>query len=394
MKICQITDLYPPYVIGGAEILVEAISNKLLEKGHEVTIITSAYEKEVIETIDGLKIYRVKPMNLYPLYKFQEQSAVIRPIWHLFDLVNLISYKKIKSILIKENPDIVHIHNFKGLSPLIFKAVKDLKLPLVFTAHDYSLICLKTSLLKKNGEICEEGNSLCKSYNLIKKMIIADKPDVIISPSKFLIEKLKSHGLPNNIKTIVLPNAVKLNHSKINKNYDKVEFLYVGSLESHKGPQILIKAFKEIYNDDTKLHIVGKGSAEAELKKNASDDKRIKFHGFLKGNDLMDLYKQANLMVIPSIWYDNSPMVIYESFMNSTPVIGSEIGGIPELVQDGYNGFLFKAGDFEELKEIMEYVIKNKTFLRRLEKNAYDSSHEYDIEDHISKLETIYRELL
>lgn len=394
MKICQISDLYPPYVIGGAEILVESISNKLIDKGHEVTIITSAYEKEVTETINGLKIYRVKPMNLYPLYKFQEQSPLIKPFWHLFDLVNLISYKKIKDILIKENPDIVHIHNFKGLSPLIFKAIKDLRLPLVFTAHDYSLICLKTSLLKKNGEICEEGNSLCKSYNLIKKSIIADKPDVIISPSKFVIEKLKSHSLFKNIETIVLPNAVELNHSKINKNYENVEFLYVGSLESHKGPQILIKAFKEIYNDDIKLHIVGKGSAEAELKKIASEDKRIKFHGFLKGSDLMDLYKKANLMVIPSIWYDNSPMVIYESFMNSTPVIGSDIGGIPELIKDSYNGFLFKAGDFKELKDIMEYIIKNKAILPLLEKNAYNSSYEYDIEDHIKKLESIYRELI
>lgn len=395
MKICLISNLYPPNIIGGAEVMVEKVAKALARKDNEVIVITTHYnEEKFVETINGVKIYRINPLNVYKMYDHQSKPFFMKPLWHSIDLWNLHAYSALKSILKKEMPDVVHIHNFKGFSLSAFDSVKSLNLPLIFTAHDYSLICMRANLMNGSGDICDASSGLCKVYNKIQGHLVDNKPDVVIAPSKFVIDKLKSNKLFKNVKTVVLPNANESNPIKINKNYDNIDFLYVGALEKHKGPEILIKAFSRIIEKNIKLHIVGKGSEGLKLQELASKDNRIIFHSFLRGNDLKELYKRANVMVIPSIWYDNSPMVIYESFMNSTPVIGSDIGGIPELVQEKYNGFLFKAGDFKELKEIMEYVIKNKAILRRLEQNAYDSSHEYDIENHIKKLETIYRELL
>jgi len=155
---------------------------------------------------------------------------------------------------------------------------------------------------------------------------------------------------------------------------------------------MLIKAFRGIKLGNARLHIAGKGVDLERFKKLAGNDKRTRFHGFLRPEQLKELYKKANLLVVPSIWYDNSPTVIYESFSFGVPVIGSRIGGIPELIKDGYNGFLFEAGNIEELENVLDKVIRKPEQLREMGKNASDSVKKYEIADHISKLMKIYRE--
>lgn len=133
---------------------------------------------------------------------------------------------------------------------------------------------------------------------------------------------------------------------------------------------------------------------EGELKELAEGDNRIKFHGFLTGDELQSLYRMVNATVLPSIWYDNSPLVIYESFMNSTPVIASRIGGIPELVTDGYNGVLFEAGNVSELASLINKIAENPSILEGLEHGAYESCKQYQIEVTLERLISIYKDLL
>ncbi|MBC7119620.1 MAG: glycosyltransferase, partial [Methanobacteriaceae archaeon] len=261
-----------------------------------------------------------------------------------------------------------------------------------FTAHDYSTICIRANLLNGKGKICKNPRIPCKIYNKIQKYLIDDKPDIVTAPSKFVIKQLEKTGLFMDTEKIVLPNPVKTRTRPIEKFYDTLDILFVGSLSKHKGPDIIIKAFKELKNNNLKLHILGKGPDEDRLKELAKDDKII-FHGFLTGKDLMEMYKMANITVVPSIWYENSPMVIYESFMHSTPVIASRIGGIPELVKDGYNGFLFEPGSTKELSRIFQRIADNPETLKELEDNAFNSVKKYDIKKHINKLEKIYKSI-
>ncbi|HIH64458.1 glycosyltransferase family 4 protein [Methanothermobacter thermautotrophicus] len=391
MKITYITNLYPPSIIGGAEIVVEKITKKLA-KEHEIIVITNNSKNE--EKIENkIKFYKIKT-NIYPVKNQLTESTILKPLWHAIDLFNINAYKEIKKILKKENPDIIHIHNYKGLSPLAFKAAKDLKIPLVFTAHDYSSICIRANLLNGKGEICENPRIPCKIYNKIQKFLIQDKPDIVTAPSGFVMKQLENAGLFSDARKIVLPNPVETETQPVEKSYDTLDILFVGSLSRHKGPDILIRAFRELENDNLKLHILGKGPDEDELRKLAEGDDRIIFHGFLSGDELMGMYQRANVTVVPSICYDNSPIVIYESLMNSTPVIASRIGGIPELVRDGYNGFLFEPGSVVELSRILKKISEDPSILKGLERNAYESSQKYSIEDHVKRLEEIYRGLL
>lgn len=400
MKICFIANLYPPLAFGGATGVAQMEAEYLAKKGHETVVITTSPKKRGYnEKINEVRIYRVPPHNIYTVYdNFKNQNKrhfFSKIIWHAIDIFNYKLKNEVKKIIEKENPDIIHIHNFGGLSTLIFKEIKKMDIPIIFTAHDHHILCPRSNMLRSNGTLCKNKPLICFLYTYIKKFFLDDKIDVVISPSKFLLNKFKENGLFKENKLIKLPNPIKVDlTSKPHKFYEKLEILYVGELIEHKGPDILIKSFKNTNNKRLRLHIVGRGPLEKELKKLAGKDKRIIFHGFLHGKKLMDMYRIANITVVPSILYDNSPMVVYESFMCSTPVIGSKIGGIPELIKDGHNGFLFEPGNVDELTNILNEILENPTTLKRLEKGARESSKKYDIKKHITILEKIYKSLI
>jgi glycosyltransferase involved in cell wall biosynthesis len=161
-----------------------------------------------------------------------------------------------------------------------------------------------------------------------------------------------------------------------------------------KGVKILIDAFKKLDSRNIKLHIIGKGPDEAYFKKIAASDSRITFHGFKSREELIKFYKEANIVVCPSFCLETFGMVILESFMYGTPVIGSKIGAYPDLIINGYNGFLFEVGNVDCLKAILETVINNPSILKNLEDGAFESAKKYELEEHINRLEKLYGGIL
>lgn len=397
MKICHISSFYPPLIFGGAEIYVERTSTKLAQQGHEIIVITtdsSISIKPSIEKINGVKIYRLHPLNIYAIYNTFSKPNIIKPLWYLIDLLNIHSYILIKNILIKEKPDIVHVHNFKGFS-FVFDAVKSQNLPLIFTMHDYFLECFKENLFRSSDTICQNPSLLCRFYIGIQKYLKDNKPDIVTAPSQFVIDKFKNDGFFQKTRTMKLPLGIELSSSKkIQKYYETIDILFVGRLNRYKGAHILINAFKQLKYKNIHLHIVGEGEEMEELKIIFGRNPNINFYGFVSENMLLELYRKANIAVVPSIWYETFGIVIIESFKYSTPVIASNIGGFPELVENRHNGFLFEPGNVDELKEILENLIANPKELERLSDNAFESVKKYSMKEHTKKLTKLYEELI
>ena len=395
MKIAFITNLYPPNILGGAEIIVEKMALGMLENGHQPIVITTSPDNdEHTFKQDNITIYQINTTKIYPTYKQTEVHPLKKPLWHLFDLWNKKTLNVIKEILIKEKIDIVHINNYKGLSLSCFKAGKDLNIPVVYESHDFSLICPRANLIKGNNTLCQERKKICDIYVSQQHRLLNDNVDLLISPSNFMINKFKENNFFNNIPCTKIPLCTEYTPTKNKKEYNPINITYIGTLGKHKGVHTLIEAFKNINNENIRLNIIGKGYDEEEFKQMAQNDSRIKFHGFVENQDIIQFYNMTNILVIPSICYDNSPLVIYESFSTGTPVVGSNIGGIPELIEDGINGFLFEAENSDDLKEKLVKIINDKDLLKQMEQNALKSLPENSMDVMIKKMIKEYEKLV
>lgn len=397
VKICHVIDLYEPYAGGGSGTYTQRIASRMAEK-HQVIVITQkpycglASLTPEIEVRGKVKVYRFYPLNFYFTYSAGKAPVWIKPFWHLFNLWNPHPYWIIKRILKKEKPDIVHTHTIGGFSLSVYSAIKSSGYPHIRTLHGYALLSPWSALMRR-GRIIQKFNLWERQFMRVTRFF-SKSVDLALFPSQFIMDMhLKNNFFPNS-RCLKLPIGIELDsNEKTGKDYQTIDILYTGGLIEAKGVYTLIESFKQLSSNNIRLHITGRGYYEQELKLLAGSDTRILFHGFVTSEQLDELYQQANVAVIPSLFYENAPAVILESFRAGTPVIGSNIGGIPEIIDDGYNGRLFAAGDSDELKDILENLISNPAELKRLGEGAAKSVKKYDINEHTKKLVELYEEI-
>jgi glycosyltransferase involved in cell wall biosynthesis len=315
-----------------------------------------------------------------------------KSLWHLLDLWNPLAYKEIKNILNKEKPDLIHTNGIQGFSASLFTAIKHLQIPNIHTTHDYELISRWSSLFR-NGKPISRFNLFDLMYIRYSRRL-SSTIDAVISPSKFVMDLHVRLGFFGRSKKYIVPNGMKLENSimTIDGNSGN-EFLFIGQIVKHKGPQVAIEAFKKLKEKNVKLHIVGNGSYLETAKRISEGDERIIFHGFIENKkDLEKIIDRCSYVIFPSIWYEVFGLVIIEAMNRGLPVIASNIGAIPELIKDGYNGFLFEPGDVDSLHSIIENLVNLKKISCDLNKNAIDSSKNSSIEKHLKSILDIYNQ--
>jgi len=408
MKISLINSFYPPYELGGVTVAVRILAEALKKRGHDVFIITTGpYEglkslKPRIRFENGIKVYYFYPIQPNIPYYTNKISNLSRIFFFLFNFCNKHAYFTIKNILKKEKPDIVNSHETIFLSSEFYSVARSLELFCVHMIHSISLLFVMNNLptLDKIAGIkypligynCNLYGKISKIYRTINKFIIGS-PKIVIFPSKALLEKYNEYGFFPNSKKVVFPHIFEIPKLKQTKNKNKQIFdiMYAGGTQRYKGGQTLIQAFKQIPGKILRLHIFGGGKDEKYFKDLAKGDERIKFYGQIENKKLKKVYDSMNLLVVPSLCFDNFPVVILESFISRIPVIASNIGGIPEMVKEGYNGWLFEPGNVEQLKKLIERAIKNKKKLREIGRNGYKWVKTLDYRTRIKELEEIYK---
>src|SRR3989344_848527 len=237
MKICVINSLFEPYSRGGVEVVVENLIEGLRMAGHEVFLITLGRKKEK-ETIGPFVIYRIKPLNIFSFIDIQKKPFFIRAPWHVIDTLNISSAGQIQKILENERPSVVMTHNLKGIGYLVPRLLKKMKIKHIHYTHD-------VQLSRPSGLIF---------YGQEKPFLIMDKiyeklcrylfgsPEIIISPSRWLMDYYVKRGFFYNSKKAVLPNPIKgakENIFKENQDGNGITFLYVGQVERSKGIEFL-----------------------------------------------------------------------------------------------------------------------------------------------------------
>lgn len=314
-------------------------------------------------------------------------------------------------------PDIVHVHNiYHQLSPSILEAAKERNIPVVMHLHDYKLVCPNYRLFTKN-RVCRKCldkksywpclynncyESTAASFLAALEMTIHHKwlhiyeknIDLLIAPSEFMRRLVIESGWPED-KIITLYNpAPKISELTKIDNQEKDYLLYFGRLAPEKGINDLIHAAK---NSGKLLHIAGSGSEEKNIRKEFAPeikDGRIKLLGRLSGKLLSDEIAGARAIVFPSLWPENMPLALLESLAQGKVVIASRIGGLPEIIVDKKNGFLFNAGDIKGLETVIRTVFRSKPEdLKMIKLKAVASAKKLDPDIHLQKILKIYSKL-
>lgn len=393
MKILQINDNYER--VGGTETYLFNLIELLKKNGHKVSIF--AIRGQPKETKDGLVVG--EPKGYFS---------------HYFSckVFNFKVYFKLKKFIEKTKPDAIHLHN-NYLAPFsVLLAIRGHKV--IQTVHDYMVLCPYGWMVKKSSlEICQ-GNigakcfknnclslhNLLISYLPFKLRIAASKRvvDKFISPSKRLKEYLETFGFQN---VEYLPYFLNVKSYYFNLNIKKDgNILYIGRLVKEKGISDLIKALPKVTSKISRanLTIVGGGPQRKHLIsliQNLGVANRVKFVGKISHEKVKEYYQKANIVVIPSLWLDNSPNVVYEAFSSGRPVIASDRGGMSDFVKDGETGFIFESGNTEELAKKTIKILKNKDLFNKLSANCQKFAlANFISKKHYQKIMKIYKKPL
>jgi len=383
---------------GGAEIYLFRLAELMKKKGHETYIFATSRE------------HQIKNNNIF-IYK-EAKNVIIRYI--LLNYFNPWLYHAFRQWLIKINPDIIHLHNTNKYLFAILLAAKREKIPVVRTVHDFRIVCPTMWSVKPNGNICDNSFGIkcpinnCVPFRFyaysflpwkIRNLLIKNGIDLLIAPSIALFKKMKSNGFKN---VIHLPNfGEHSNSDNICKNTEKKNILYVGGLNDYKGVKYLIAAFPLILEKvpDAKLTIVGSGPDRKYLEilaENLSINiKNIKFKGRISDDELFESYRTSNVVVVPSIWMENSPLVIYEAMKFGNPVVGSNIGGISDLILDGETGYLVEPRNPVQIAGKVIKILNDDNLAQDMGKKArLRLENEFSADKHIKRMLDIYNSLI
>ncbi len=410
-RVLIVSDLFPPYFTGGSEIAAYEQSRMLKKMGFDIKVFAGRRDNrlkrfQLLKERRDFEIYRICLHDLdFDHNYFLPEKEEVRTAF--------------QKILYDFAPDLVHFHNIHPLSLKIIDQCSDLHIPTLLTLHDYYLICFKSILMGDENSICLNNNSACLSCKK-RRFVINNEPktvlerncmamdflkrvNLIISPSHFLLDKFVTRGLPLQ-KTVVVDYGIdtsRFNNRKKNLS-KKIRFGYIGQLIEHKGIENLLYAFSSLApmeKEKLSLVIVGSGEkAFVNFCKKLSAELQlsgiINFVGKVANAHIPKFFNQIDILIVPSIWPENSPVVIREALATGTPVLASNIGGIPELIQDGIHGFLHRHDDPLILAMNIKKIIEHPETIPRMKQACLERAKKNDLSQIVKTIAAYYDQLV
>ncbi len=426
MRVVLTIHHFPPNYSAGAEIYTFRLAEWLVRHGHEVEVIcvesiTHESDSELEhkhEIYEGISVWR--------LY-FNLEGAV-NPFRQSFDNPAIGAW--FVEFLGRVQPDIVHINSCYLLSVSTIAATKEHLLPLIVTLHDFWFVCPRITLLKPTGTLCTVPENVAEcawclatekrrfrwpemvshgSVGAVAQHLLASpvtarllkiKPDageiahrrelllealkqadVILSPSEFLRGVFIGQGI-DPAKILYSRLGLDTGHwispseSEQSETSATLRISYIGQVARLKGVHLLVQAFNQLGFSNRKAHLKIYGDLNAfpdyvqSLRKMANGNSIIEFAGRFDNRRVAEILSKTDVMVAPSIWYENSPIAIMEALTTGTPVVTANLGGMPELVQHNVNGLLFEAGNVDDLTRQLQRLLDEPGLVTTLASQA------------------------
>lgn len=425
LKILYVIHGFPPDTWAGTEVYTLNLAKEMQARGHATAILTRApAAKSEAEggppdfslsedEFEGLRVLRMT-------HRLEHKS-----MRESYDQPR--AEQCFRRVLLEEAPDLVHFQHLIHSSAGLVQVAKELGLATVITCHDYWAICARVQLIRPDGERCEEnmgsGCFLCvkeRGLKHVRRLKRVDRlagpvldalaggsrhgrqlsdrgrrrwegfadirarqefvvaayaaADLRISPSRFLRQKLVDTAGFAAHTFLYSDNGMRTDHVRaLEKEPDpegRVRFGFVGSLVWYKGGEVMVRAMNRLADEKAVLNVYGDFSPEndahhAQLQALATAG-NVHFKGRFDNARLSDVYAEIDVLVVPSTWFENSPITIHEAFLTRTPVLASDIGGMAEFVRDGVDGLHFIVGDDADLAAKMRRFLREPGLLEEL----------------------------
>ncbi len=411
-RLAIVNNEFPPYEgVSGSGIVAYQQSRIFERIGFDVKIFTG-------ERNESIKRFQVR--------KEKHPLEITRINLHEKDYdYNFVEHdkKQIKrefcKFLYENSPDIVHFHNIYAFGPSIIETCCDLHIPCLITLHDYNFICFKNVLRTDDLVVCEKKELECRycfdrTFQKDESILTLSERNryymqylnlsqMVISPSRYLINRFVDCGLSPE-KAVFINNGIDLSRFKhMKKSFSgKIRFAFIGQVIEHKGIEELLYSVSQLNPEEKRrasFIVVGTGEKiYYDLYKRLSAEvgvsDTIQFIGALHNEEIPRLLNQIDAVLVPSIWPENSPVSIMEALASGTPVLASDIGGIPELIQDGVHGYLHTYNDVASLTKNIRRLIEQPEITKKMREACLAKAREFEISKQVREIARHYDRLI
>lgn len=395
LRICMITTFFPPYSFGGDATYAYQLANELGERGHHVEVIHCLDSYRLLARGETLRSYEPHPNVI--VHRLESGLGGLSPLATQQTGYPLLKTGKIREVL-AQGFDVIHYHNISLVGgPKLLELGSAVKL---YTTHEYWLVCPMNVLFRYDGVACQETRCLrCtlaykrppqwwRYTNMMQDAL--KHVDMLLHPSPFSMRIHREMGV--QVPATVMPyfhrqhlRAVEVRPSMLEKPY----FLFVGRFEQLKGAHTLIPLFRDYTR--AQLVLVGEGSQYSELQALAGSSPNIKFLKWMNQQELAGVYRDATALIVPSLCYENAPLVVLEAHLQKTPVIGRNIGSLPDLLTEPMGGLTY--ADDGSLRAILDELLDQPARREMLGINGYSAyMGNYTPEAHLERYFGIIRQ--
>lgn len=370
MKIALLNIQYYPNVEGGAEISTQKLAEELARE-HDVYVIADGAYCGEYQNINHVKVIRMPARIRY-------HNKIERVLTRCYKIQ---CYKLLKKILQDIDPDVLHTNNLHAFSVIVWKVAHELKIPIVHTLRDYTLL------------------HTVRKYEQLTHKHFSNEVAVATAPSQFTLDVFKANGyFRKAFQCVAVPNAIDVDQGEFEKRLEEklhkpddsvVRFAFLGRYHKDKGVDWLISVFDRM-EFHAELHLFGKGELTDQSVEILSNNERIWDHGFLQESDLNEALKKMDVVVAPSLWDEPFGRVILDGYKNACPVIVTNRGGMPEVVDHQKTGLILADESDQSLEEALLFFSARENIKEMLPHIREKLKH-YTVEEQAKSFVTLYK---
>jgi len=387
MRILIASSVFPPKILGGAELIAYNLSQFLVRRGHEVAVLTVAQDKEDElhgAVIDGVKTWRLCWPRRHTPFNHRATPALEKVVWHLQDHFDPRNPGIVSKVVSEFKPEAIQVHVMQGLGHNAFPALSSAGVPIFYFLHDLGLACFRMNMYKA-GQNCPRQCGVCSFSSRYKTRFFKPGQNLhFISPSRANLDTPEQLTSIGRFARHVIPNfdLDEPAHKVARPSGGERQLIYVGQLVKTKGIDFLLNVLDRLHRQGSRFRmtVVGGGPLEQSLLSDFSNREWLTFTGKVPAHQVRSFLISSDILLLPSIWRENHPGVIREALRCGIPAMVSDAGGSKEMIEHGISGCVVKAGDEAAWTEALTQILESDSLLERWQAGAARRGEQFSAE--------------